>query len=66
MTDPTPPEPQPKPPANRGRLAILFIGAGLALMVAGQTGLHSKSTAYTGLAILAAGVVFAVQSQRGK
>lgn len=62
-----PPElPYPKPPANRGPLAIAFIGAGLALMVVGQIVLHSAPMAYAGLAILAVGIVFGVQSQRGK
>lgn len=67
MTDPAPPEtPYPKPPANRGPLAIAFIGAGLALMVGGQIILQSAPMAYVGLAILAVGIVFGVQSQRGK
>lgn len=66
MTDPAPQNPHPRPPANRGPLAIAFIGAGLALMVAGQVFLESAPMAYAGLAILAVGVVFGVQSQRGK
>lgn len=66
MTDPAPQNPHPRPPANRGPLAIAFIGAGLALMVAGQVFLESAPMAYAGLAILAVGIVFGVQSQRGK
>lgn len=66
MTDPAPQSPYPKPPASRGPMAIVFIGAGLGMMVAGQTTLHSAPIAYGGLALLALGIVFGVQSQRGK
>jgi hypothetical protein len=47
-------------------IAIALIGAGMALMVGGQAFLHSAPMAYAGLAILAVGIVFGVQSQRGK
>ena len=43
-----------------------FIGAGMALMIAGQVFLENAPVAYAGLAILAVGIVFGVQSQRGK
>lgn len=66
MTDPAPRESHPKPPAGRGPLAVVFIGAGIALMVTGQVALHNDLMAYAGLAILAVGIVFGVQSQRGK
>ena len=66
MTDPAPQDPYPRPPANRGPMAIAFIGAGMALMVAGQVFLENAPVAYAGLAILAVGIVFGVQSQRGK
>ncbi|MDO9224218.1 MAG: hypothetical protein Q7U20_10970 [Caulobacter sp.] len=66
MTDPAPQSPYPKPPANRGPLALAFIGAGIALMVTGQVFLENAPMAYAGLAILAVGIVFGVQSQRGK
>lgn len=66
MTDPAPQDPYPQPPANRGAIAIALIGAGMALMVGGQAFLHSAPMAYAGLAILAVGIVFGVQSQRGK
>ena len=66
MTDPAPPGPYPKPPANRGPIAIALIGAGVGLMVVGQLWLHSAPMAYAGLAVLAVGIVFGVQSQRGK
>lgn len=66
MTDPAPQDPYPKPPANRGRLALGFTGVGLALMVVAQIFLKNAPMAYAGLAILAVGIVFGVQSQRGK
>lgn len=66
MTDPAPRDPYPRPPANRGPLAIALIGAGMALMVVGQVFLENAPMAYAGLAVLAVGIVFGVQSQRGK
>lgn len=64
MTDPTPQD--PRPPANRAAVGIAFVGAGLALMVAGQVFLHRAPLAYAGLALIAVGIVFFVQSQKGK
>lgn len=64
MTDPTPQD--PRPPANRAAAGIAFIGAGIALMVSGQLLLHRAPMAYAGLALLAVGIVFFVQSQKGK
>jgi len=67
MTDPVPPDPTPpSPPAHSGAAAIALIGAGIGLMVVGQTVLHTAAMAYAGLAILAVGIVFGVMSQRGK
>ena len=66
MTDPTPQDPSPPPPANRAAAGIAFVGAGIGLMVAGQLFLHRAPMAYAGLALLAVGIVFFVQSQKGK
>ncbi len=66
MTDPVPPDPAPPPPAFSGPAGIALIGAGIALMVVGQTVLRNPAMAYAGLAILAVGVVLGVMSQRGK
>lgn len=66
MAEEPPETPFPPPPANRGPIAIAFVGAGIGLMVAGQLALHSAPMAYAGLALLAVGIVFGVQSQRGK
>lgn len=67
MTDPVPPDPTPPPPpAHSGAAGIALIGAGIGLMVVGQSVLHMPAMAYAGLAILAVGIVFGVMSQRGK
>lgn len=66
MAEEPPETPFPPAPPHRGAIAIAFIGAGISLMAAGQTILHSPPMAYGGLAILAVGIVFGVQSQRGK
>lgn len=66
MAEEPPETPFPPPPANRGPIAIAFIGAGIGLMGVGQTVLHSAPMAYAGLAVLAVGIVFGVQSQQGK
>ncbi|MDO8295192.1 MAG: hypothetical protein Q7T19_02005 [Caulobacter sp.] len=66
MTDPVSPDPiRPPPPAHSGAAAIVLIGAGVGLMVVGQTMLHMPAMAYVGLAVLAVGLVFGVISQRG-
>ncbi|HRD26898.1 MAG TPA: hypothetical protein PLO65_01205 [Caulobacter sp.] len=65
MTEPTPQDPPP-PPAFSGPAGVALIGAGVGLMVVGQTVLHMPAMAYAGLAILAVGIVFGVMSQKGK
>lgn len=67
MSDPAAPDPAPPPPpAFSGPVGIALIGAGIGLFVVGQTVLRLPAMAYAGLAILAAGVVLVVISQRGQ